>query len=478
MSLGGALSAAMSGLAATSRQAASVSSNVANALTDGYARREVALSVAPVGAGVRVDGETRQVDAALLSDRRSAAAGAAAARTAAAFEATLERAIATPGNPHALTDRIAELDSALLAASARPESDAALAQVLDAAQGVTRAFATGSDTIRAARAGADRSIAEQVETLNSALSEVATLNREILRLGSGGQSPSAQMDQRQRLIDTIAEIVPVRQADRPHGQVVLYTEGGLMLLEARPAQFGFTATPVIDAGMTVANGALSTLSLNGRPVAIGTLTGGSLGAAFALRDTRAPEAQGWLDALAADLIARFEAPAADPTRAPGAPGLFTDSGAALAAVPAPGLAGRLSVNALVDPVAGGALWHLRAGLGAAVPGPTGDPAGLLGLADALARSLPAPPGAAVSGPRTAATHAADLASALAGRSLAADRQNGHATGRLQALDEATAQAGIDTDAELQSLLLIERAYAANARVIRAADEMLQQLLRI
>jgi flagellar hook-associated protein 1 FlgK len=113
-----------------------------------------------------------------------------------------------------------------------------------------------------------------------------------------------------------------------------------------------------------------------------------------------------------------------------------------------------------------------------LPGPTGDPAGLLGLADALARSLPAPPGAAVSGPRTAATHAADLASALAGRSLAADRQNGHATGRLQALDEATAQAGIDTDAELQSLLLIERAYAANARVIRAADEMLQQLLRI
>ena len=38
--------------------------------------------------------------------------------------------------------------------------------------------------------------------------------------------------------------------------------------------------------------------------------------------------------------------------------------------------------------------------------------------------------------------------------------------------------GVDTDAELQRLLLIEQAYAANARMIETVDDMMQALLRI
>ncbi len=478
MSIGAALGAAMSGLAATSRQAAAVSSNIANAMTEGYGRREVALSVAPVGGGVRVEAERRIVDQALLADQRQARAGAAAAQTTADFHAGITAAIGTSGDGRGLTDAIAGLESALIAASARPESGAALAGVLDAAQTVTGAFATASDAVRAARQGADRNIAGQVDRLNTALGQVEQLNREILRLSSAGQPASAQMDQRQKVIDGIAEIIPLRQIDRPFGQVVLYTESGVMLLEARAARIEFTATPVIDAAMTQDNGALSGLAVNGRPVATATLAGGSLGADLEIRDSLAPEAQDWLDALAADLAGRLSAPAADPTLAPGAPGLLTDAGAGLGAPPAPGLAGRLRLNALADPAAGGALWRLRDGLGATSPGPPGDATGLLKLADALGHSQPTPPGAAATGARTLATHAADLASALAGRALAAERQGAHTAGRLEALGEAAAQDAIDTDTELQTLLLIERAYAANARVIRAADEMLQQLLRI
>ena len=38
--------------------------------------------------------------------------------------------------------------------------------------------------------------------------------------------------------------------------------------------------------------------------------------------------------------------------------------------------------------------------------------------------------------------------------------------------------GVDTDAELGRLILIEQAYAANARMISVVDEMMQTLLRI
>jgi flagellar hook-associated protein 1 FlgK len=38
--------------------------------------------------------------------------------------------------------------------------------------------------------------------------------------------------------------------------------------------------------------------------------------------------------------------------------------------------------------------------------------------------------------------------------------------------------GVDSDAELQKLLLVEQVYAANAKLIQAVDEMLEQLMEI
>ena len=38
--------------------------------------------------------------------------------------------------------------------------------------------------------------------------------------------------------------------------------------------------------------------------------------------------------------------------------------------------------------------------------------------------------------------------------------------------------GVDSDAEMQKLLEYEQAYAANARVIQAIEEMMDQILRL
>ena len=38
--------------------------------------------------------------------------------------------------------------------------------------------------------------------------------------------------------------------------------------------------------------------------------------------------------------------------------------------------------------------------------------------------------------------------------------------------------GVDTDAELQDLMQVEQAWAANARVIRTMDDLLQLLMEI
>jgi len=113
------------------------------------------------------------------------------------------------------------------------------------------------------------------------------------------------------------------------GAVSLYTPNGAVLLNGPPARFGFAETGTFTPATAGAG-----LMLNGQPVTLAgdaaPLAGGTLAAAFAVRDDLAPRAQAQLDAMARDLVERFADPALDPSRAPGAPGLFTDAGAAFA----------------------------------------------------------------------------------------------------------------------------------------------------
>jgi flagellar hook-associated protein 1 FlgK len=207
----------------------------------------------------------------------------------------------------------------------------------------------------------------------------------------------------------------------------------------------------------------------------GSLGGGSLGAAFVLRDETLPEAQAGLDALARDLVERMADPATDPSLAPGAAGLLTDAGGPLVAGAPAGLAGRVAVNALADPEDGGALWRLRDGLGAALPGPVGEGAQV----DRWRVALDAPRALVPGGPMgSAVALAAGFASGMAARRLGAEEEASFATARWSALRESELAGGVDSDAEIQTLLAVEQAYAANARVVEAVNAMMQRILEI
>ena len=483
MTLNSAIQSALSGLSMASRATMTIASNVANATTEGYGRRELEL-VARDGArgapGVRVVTENRIVDLGLINARRGtdAALGESGARSAAL--AALERAFGVPGAPGALTTRVADFAAALTEAVSRPDSLSRLDAVLRGAQGLATDIAELGRTVQAGRSAADAGIATAVDALNQGLAEVDRLNRLIQRDIAAGQVPNGLMDQRQRVIDSIAELVPLREVPRPGGQINLFTENGAILLDGRPAKIGFAGVGgPLEPAMTLEGSAVSGLTIDGRAISTGPggpLGGGRIEGLLAVRDVLMPQAQEQLDLLAADLIARFEA-ADTEAPVPGGGGLFTDAGAALGVPPhPPGLAQRLAVIAAVDPAAGGELWRLRTGLGGVVPGFVGDARGL----DTLSRGLEglsslSAPGATA---RDFAGHAAELGARIGRLRDAAETQGTAVGARNVALRDAEAGGGVDTDAEMQRLLVIERLYAANARVLTAADEMMQRLLAI
>jgi flagellar hook-associated protein 1 FlgK len=483
MSITSALNSALSGLTANARQAATLSSNVANATTPGYARRSVSLSAAILGGsgqGVTVNGITRDVDLALLNDRRAAQAAATGNGARSEFLARLEGILGDPEDQGSLTARINALDTSLVEAASHPESEARLAAVANAARSLASGLNSASDAIQAERENADRNIAAAVEALNTALAQVCDLNTEIRAFTGAGRDASALLDQRQQVVDRIAGLVPVQELPREHNQIALMTTGGAMLLDGTASEFGFTAVNTIVPEMTLESGALSGLTLNGKPMATAgaasLVQGGELAALFAVRDDLATGAQAKLDALALDLYDRFADPAVDPTLAAGEPGLFTDGGGAWVGPDATGLAARITLNALADLQAGGSVLRLRDGLAAMTTGPSGDATILLALSEALTAVRPATSTAVTAAARSLPGLAADILSSVSTARLSAEQETAFATARHTALRDLEAADGVDIDAEMQSLLVIEQNYAANARVIQAVDEMISTLL--
>jgi len=475
MSMSATLSNALSGLSAVQRSAQVVSANIANALTEGYGRREVSLSAASLG-GVQVNGIVRVVDPAVLFDRRIADAGLERDSARTGFLDRFATLLGSADSSNSLTGRLATLEGRLIEAASRPDSTTRLEGVAAAARSLANLINQAGQGIQAERQAADAAIARDVETLNTTLAQVAKLNADIAR-NAGKTDMNPLLDQRQQLIDRIAQIVPIRQIPRDRDVVALVTTGGQVLLDSRVATIEFTPANAVTPGMSLAGGQLSGLTIDGRavtPGGDGRMDGGRLEGLFVTRDSSGPEAQAQLDAFARDLIQRFEDPSVDTTRAPGAPGLFTDSGNALTVSPTEGLAQRLSLNALADPEQGGAVWRLRDGLGAATSGAVGQ----AGMLHALTDALNAPRATALGGAQSAATFASEFMAQVNGSLFRADESQTFAQSRADTLRQQEFMGGVDMDQEMQTLLLIEQNYGANARVIQAVDEMMRRLLEI
>lgn len=481
MSISNSLSNALSGMNAASRTAEVVSSNLSNIMTDGYGRRTLTLSAASVGgrgAGVDIGPVNRMVDRGVLADRRLADAGMNRFDFLAGSMKQLQNVVGQVGSGSSISARIAALETSLIDASGDPSSQARLSAVASHLAALTDSLNTASRSVQTMRAEADRSIADQTRTLNTALARVERLNADIAVSRMTGMDPSGLMDQRQTEIDRIAEIVPVRELDRQGGQVALITPSGATLLDGKAREFTFTANPVIVADMTLASGGLSGLSRGGTPLepdGIGALAGGTLGAAFQLRDVDLAAAQVGLDSVAADLIERFQSPIVDPTLTMGDPGLLTNNGAAIDPLNMVGLAGRISVNAAIDPAQGGEITRLRDGLNATGLGPSGNADLLDGLRSALAapRLIGSNPS-----PQSAGGLAASLEADIGNLRLNYESELGFESARWSSFREAEAAGGVDSDYEMQMLLRVEQAYAANARVIQTIESMMRTLMEI
>lgn len=471
MSLNAAFFAASSGLQITARGSQIVADNIANASTDGYVARRLTQSATVLGGtgvGVTATGISRHIPQVLLEDLRAARAQNARADVVSGFWRAQEQSLGSAGSPGALATELTTLETALLQASTTPESAAALIGVAQAAQNVTTAFHRMATDLETEKDRTNLAFAAEVDTLNSALASVSRLNSDIVRIAVTQGDTSRLVEQRQALIDQIALSLPVKEIPREFGRSTLVAADGTVLVDREAVQFSLQLPADAPARLT----------FNGRTLTEGhaLVAEGRLGGFLEIRDRHIPAHQLGLDQLAHDLIRRFSGPQADPTLASNQPGLFQERQVPDLPQFAPSLAARVMVAPSIDPANPSGLWRLRDGMGAVAPGPVGSDTVLSSL---LAQLRAALPGDSNGTPRQSSFEkTATLAAEVATRRLSSESLQAQTSARAEGLSQRALSFGVDTDTEMQRLLLLERQYAANAKVIAAVDSMLQTLLEI
>ena len=488
MTLTSALSSANSGLSAAARRASVTANNIANASTPGYVRRQLVVAenvLNGTGQGVNLVGVERTQDIALSREKRLADGASGKSNIIANAYNDLNREMGLPGDSFGLFSSYQGLETSLRELAVTPESFANQNAVYNDLNTLTRQF---SDLHRVGlnlRENADNAIARSVRDVNTGLHKIAELNEQIAGFTGSGEGTAALEDERQRVLDTIAKIIPIKDIPRDGGQIEIMTVEGIFLLAGNVNELKFTPSGVIPAGAQYdpSGGLLSGLSVNGQELTPGqgafSISSGNLAGYFAVRDKIAPEFLTQIDTLATDLVNRFSGSSIDPTLAAGAPGLLTDNGNAVDPLNTVGIASRLRINAAIDPSQGGTPTRLRDGIGAVTTGPTGNSEILNNLLEAFTTSKTAPTGSGLLGDHNSIELAAGLSSLIGEARVNADAVAASTFSRATVLADAElSKTGVDTDEEMQSLLLIEQAYAANARVIQTVSEMLDILMQI
>lgn len=439
MSLTSAISNALSGLGATSLAAEIVSSNLSNASNAAYAKREVSL-VSNLNGGVQVTGIQRQRDAAVQASVNAQSAQVATAEVRTQAFSAVDAAIGAVGETGSLTTALDDMQSAIISAAAQPESDVRLEQVIYAAEDLATQFNAVGEAIQSERLSADEAVARDVETVNDVLSQIEKLNKQIVSTKANGRGAATLQDQRDEAVAKLSELIPVRTLERDNGSIALVSRGGQVLLDGKAVTLEFTPVQVMDADMTLDSGALSGISIAGRDGddISDRLLGGRIAANLQVRDSVMPQA--------ADDLAEARQSLLDATSFDG-DGLFTETD------------GTLTVNAQLSSEP----WRLRDGFAATSEGYVAR----AGYLDNLA-----------TGTEGVSDMLGDYVSAQSANLLRAEMNETSASARYVALQEAAASDGVDSDAELQSLLVIENLYAANARVITVVDEMMDTLMRM
>ena len=486
MSLTSSLSVALSGLNTSSEQLAVVSRNVARANEEGATRKIANVSTTDSG-GARVSSVTRLANPALLAKVTDATSAAAAQKVISASLDQFDYTVNDPsleGSPSAL---LGKLNSALQTFAAAPQDTTASNAAISAARDMAQGLRDATQSVQNQRSLADRGMASSVDNINSLLVQFQKLNDEIVSATGMGKDATDSLDQRDLVVQKLAEEIGIRTVTDGNNSMSIFTEQGVTLFNGTPRSVTFQSIPAFGATTTGNAVYIDGVPVTGNTGSMQSKTGKLIGYAQ-IRDSLGPTYQNQLDEMARSLITAFaeQDPSGSNVLAAQA-GLFTYDGGP--AVPASGtvsagIAGTIEINPAADPAVGGNALTVRDGgmNGTSYVYNTTNATGYATRLQELIDNMSASQSYDQAARLTNSATLYDFASASAGwlqsqRQTATTAADYNTTLQQRAADSLSKETGVNIDEEMTNMLQFERAYQASARLMNTIDSLFQTLLQ-
>ncbi len=507
MGLDASLSIANSGLAALQAEMAVASQNVANANTAGYAVEQSSISSRTAdgqASGVVVGLTTRTINTALENSLYSQNATVSSLTTTSNGLTTISAlqgsTSSDSGSSDTLPDQVGNLQSSLITLDADPSSSASQQAVITAAGILASTIQTTAGSYQTARQAAQESIVNEVGTVNSNLALIGSLSNQIEHGRITGISTADLEDQRAAAMTSLSNVLSVQFTETSAGDMLVTTADGLSL----PTHASSGPLSTVNATVGVSDAypnSIPAITLNGRDVT-GSLAGGTLGANIALRDQVLPTMQAELDSFSQTLASRFDAQGLT---------LFTDGSGTLPASDATlaSPAGQLGFSNVVqvNPAVTADPSIIRDGSHDVTGSATGASGFVVNadrgtsdttlinrvinyalgpdVQDGVTQPAPASTGLGANGtlsaPYSGSSDLASLASTVVSSQASTISQAGSSLGDETAIQTAlTTQvasvSGVSVDDQMASIVSLQNAYEANAKVVSAVQTMFTSLI--
>lgn len=305
MSLSSIINSASSALSTAQMQIAVANANVANADDLTYTRKTVSTTATTALNSASTTTIQRAADSYLAKTVVKTAASAGYASTVDSYMQSYDAALGSVDTGSDLSSLLDAFSSALTSLSASADSDTAKASVVSAASSLASGLSGLSASIQDLRTQANNDIATTVDTINSTLSSLASLNDQIMSVTAQGGDITSLQDQRDAALTTLSGLIGVSSYTTSDNRLVVYTTGGDQLLGTTAAKLSYDASSALST-TSVYPDTISGITLNGKDITA-SVDSGQLGALVTLRDKTLVDEQDELDALAGALISQVNA---------------------------------------------------------------------------------------------------------------------------------------------------------------------------
>jgi flagellar hook-associated protein 1 FlgK len=242
VSLNAILGSALSALQTNQTALRTVSNNIANINTDGYTRR-VASQEAQVSGnqltGVDISEIQRITDQFLNTEVLTAQGTSSQYGVESDTFKQLNGFLGKPGDGTALTSQLDNVFSTLGSISLAPTSASNQTAALSQFQSLADTISTLQSSISHLQTSVDSQVSDSIGTTNTLIKHIYQLNSQISTATAAGDTSSGLLDQRDKAVQQLSQIIGVRTSPSTNGQIVVSTQDGVDLVGGTYAQLSY-----------------------------------------------------------------------------------------------------------------------------------------------------------------------------------------------------------------------------------------------